>query len=90
MTEYFTNIYSDLNTNIIIEKKGDDWVKYTNGRVEAIDAAACQRACFDMEQCCYWTWSPIDPHTSCYLKNGIPMSDKTFGMGVPIHSFEVR
>lgn len=72
-----------------IDWMGDDWVKFSNYRVEATNPQSCEQACLDDAACCYWTWSPLDEENGCYLKSDVPMDSKANGFGRPVYSFAV-
>tara|TARA_B110000208_G_scaffold38115_1_gene50389 strand:- start:300 stop:1040 length:741 start_codon:yes stop_codon:yes gene_type:complete len=73
-----------------IDYPSEDFVKFSNGRPEAITPASCEEACAANEKCEYWSWSHNDPQASCYLKSNFAMADKSFGYGYPVRCANSR
>ena len=65
----------------------DDYITFSSGRVEALNADNCEQACASDEKCEYWGWSHNDPRASCYLKSKLAMVDKQHGYGYPTRCF---
>jgi hypothetical protein len=73
-----------------IDYPSEDFVKFSNGRTEALTPATCAEACTANGKCEYWSWSHNDPEASCYLKSNFAMADKSFSYGYPVRCATTR
>ena len=73
-----------------IDYPSEDFVKFSNGRAEALTPATCAEACTVNGKCEYWSWSHNDPEASCYLKSNFAMADKSFSYGYPVRCATTR
>ena len=73
-----------------VDYPSEDFVKFSNGRTEALTPATCAEACTVNGKCEYWSWSHNDPEASCYLKSNFAMADKSFSYGYPVRCATTR